>query len=172
MSEGRFWAWSGAVYRRTGVAEMLLRLQDEDGLDINSVLFCYWCAAEGREIGAGAARRMRALVDDWSRPVVQPVRTARRNLKATGAITPARAEALKRSLQAIELELEEVHQDLLEDVCGAGGCPPAQMPIQPEFLARTNLERYFSALERDDTALAHLRGLPIWNLLNRAALPG
>ncbi len=42
-----FWDYSLGIYRKPGVADACIALQDEFGLDVNMLLACLWFSAEG-----------------------------------------------------------------------------------------------------------------------------
>ncbi|MFB3151067.1 MAG: TIGR02444 family protein, partial [Alphaproteobacteria bacterium] len=42
------WDFALVVYRRDGVAEACLALQESQGVDVNVLLFCCWLGESGR----------------------------------------------------------------------------------------------------------------------------
>jgi uncharacterized protein (TIGR02444 family) len=106
-----FWRFSLAIYARPGVAPACLVLQDEYGRDVNVMLFCCWLGASGRgridRAGLDGADR---AVSGWRREVVEPLRTARRAIKA--AALPE-SDAIYAKAKAIELEAERLLQHQL-----------------------------------------------------------
>ncbi len=96
-----FWQWSLVFYAQPGVAPLCLELQDTHGLDVNLVLFCCWL---GEPLDSLAEAE--ALVADWRREVVQPLRAVRRWLKG-------RDEALRAQVATQELAAEQRQQATL-----------------------------------------------------------
>ena len=103
------------LYRRAGVADACLDLQNRHDLDVNVVLFAAF---------VGAARRQALTLDDldlahrrvdpWHHEVVRPLRGVRQRLK-TGPV-PAPDEAsggLRRKLAHLEIEAEMIELDQL-----------------------------------------------------------
>jgi uncharacterized protein (TIGR02444 family) len=107
----KFWQFSLAFYARPGVAEALLALQDEAGLDVNLILFGCWLGLSGR------GRADRALIDR-ARTAAEPVRAQvivplRRLRRALAPAGEADLERLRERIKAIELEAEHAAQTLL-----------------------------------------------------------
>lgn len=131
-----FWDWSLAVYERPGVAEALIALQDEYGLDVNLLLFCAWAAAEGRVLATADIARGEAAVAAWRAQAVEPLRAVRRALKAEiEGIEPALRLEVRRRIAAVELDAEHAAQIALGARLPAG---PVTAPTSP----RANLARY------------------------------
>jgi len=108
-----FWRFSLAVYARPGVAPACLVLQDEHGRDVNLMLFCCWLGASGRGVleraGLEAADR---AVTGWRHEVVEPLRAARRAIKAAGL---SDSDSIYAKAKALELEAERLLQRQLAD---------------------------------------------------------
>ena len=103
------------LYRRAGVSDACLDLQNRHDLDVNVVLFAAF---------VGAARRQTLTLDDldlahrrvdpWHQEVVRPLRGVRQRLK-TGPV-PAPNEAsggLRRKVAQLEIEAEMIELDQL-----------------------------------------------------------
>lgn len=135
-----FPVYAAALYARPGVAAACLTLQDELGADVNLLLSACWLAARGRRLEPHEAEVLRALAAAWREPVLAPLRAARRAMKPLlagleGSPEAARAATLRRELAALELELEQLVERLLE--AAARGCGRAAA-ADPET-ARANL---------------------------------
>jgi uncharacterized protein (TIGR02444 family) len=110
-----FAQWGDDAYRKPGVEQLALRLQDECGLNVVFLLWCLWCAAHFGEPSPAILRRALEATQHWSAGVVDPLRAARRFLR-----TPpreARAEpaaALRDRIKDAELAAERILQDMLE----------------------------------------------------------
>jgi uncharacterized protein (TIGR02444 family) len=135
-----FWFFSLSVYRQPGVPDACLVLQDGAGADVNLVLFLLWHAAEGRALGAADVAAIEAMVGEWRRSVVVPLREARRALKARDD-EPAVA-ALRRQVKQSELEAERLQQELLFASAATLGRPVSDRGNA----ARESLSLYAAAL--------------------------
>jgi uncharacterized protein (TIGR02444 family) len=136
---GAFWHFSLAVYRREGVEEACLGLQDDVGLDVNLLLFCLWAGSRGQSLEAGALAELMASTGVWQAEVVAPLRRVRRWLKTQATIDDPAAEALRQAIKSRELEAEALEQRLLESQL----CKPVKEP-SPEAAAG-NLLGYLTA---------------------------
>ena len=106
------WDFSLRAYSQPEVEATCLSLQDDHGFDVNLVLLATWTAATGRRLDAVRAARLRRLGDGYQASVMQPLRQARRALKAQ-VVMPALAPLLaerRRALLALELDLERLEQ--------------------------------------------------------------
>jgi len=115
-----FWESSLALYRRPGVPEACLRLQDRDGLDVNLVLWCVWLGVTGRPLDEDLLGRAMAAVAPWRARAVLPLREIRRDLKPGVPGAPAaETAALRESIKKMELAAERIQHLIL-----AGLAPP------------------------------------------------
>lgn len=115
-----FWDFSLDFYAGPGVKQACLALQDECGLDVNLVLLAVWLARAGRHIEPALAQHLQALSDRHQTSIMQPLRAARRALDPDAAepwLAP-RVARQRRSLLAVELELERLEQLQLERLVG------------------------------------------------------
>ena len=104
-----FWDWSLQVYGRPGVEDILLKLQDRLGLDVNLMLFACWTGATGRgRLTGGEWARLIEGTAGWRENVVAPLRSVRRHLKGRGDLPGA--AALRERVKALELEAEHAGQ--------------------------------------------------------------
>lgn len=112
MAGNPFWDFSLAVYRREGVPDLCLDLQDRRGADVNVLLFAGWAgAACGVRLGAAELARLDAAVAPWREAVVRPLRAVRRRVKGED-------DGLYARLKAAELEAERLQQDRLHALSG------------------------------------------------------
>ena len=146
MSDNKkLWDWMLKVYPRPGVSEGLIALQDREGLNVNALLFCIWLACRSGRLTLELASEIERLNDEWANAIVSPIRTTRRLLKSSKLIAEDKKADIRKCIQAIELELEEMHCSLLEQR-GAPDC--ADNETEPETrieLANDNLRQYFAA---------------------------
>lgn len=149
MSESAFWNFSLRFYALPGVAAACIELQDRHGVDVNVLLFLLFLAEEGRALSPEEVARIDAAVRVWRGGVVVPLRTVRRNLRASiGEMARDATEALRANVKRIELEAERIQQETLERLMPASATG-ASAPSRT-IAARANLAAYGS----------RLRGLP------------
>lgn len=138
------------AYRRAGVAEACLWLQDRHGVDVSFFLFLIWAG-----IGRGALEREhfgRALAfsREWSENVVARLRAARRWMKAAGheplaGVSRDSVRSLRDQIAERELQAEELQQRVLERL--VSDLPAVrQRAAAARDAAGDNLRRYLSAL--------------------------
>jgi uncharacterized protein (TIGR02444 family) len=113
--DNALWRFACAFYARDGVAPACLALQNKLNVDVNVLLFAIYArlargiALDPRDLGA-----VDALVRDWRREVVQPLRRLRTRLKAGPAPAPSAAsDRLRNRIKAAELEAEQIELALL-----------------------------------------------------------
>lgn len=107
-----FWDFSLSVYGGDGVAMACIRLQDTHGIDVNMLLLACWMGASGRgpmtDADIAAAR---TASETWNREIVIPVRGVRQRLKqGVPPADQALSDAMRRTLQDVEIDLEHVEQ--------------------------------------------------------------
>src|SRR5258708_32228514 len=76
-----FWRFSLRFYRRPGVADACIALQDGCGVDVNILLFFLWLALARRCVPSAAAAAGCARVGPWRDDVVVTLRNLRPPLK-------------------------------------------------------------------------------------------
>lgn len=109
-----FWRFSLATYRKPGVAEACLALQDGHGVDVNVLLFVMWLGTQGRRLDGVAIQRVRDEAVGWARDVVVPLRLVRRSLKdAPPLVEAAAAQVFRTQVKRLELEAERLEQEAL-----------------------------------------------------------
>lgn len=137
-----FWAYSLGVYARPGVAERLIDLQDNLGVDVNIILFCLWCSKTGRgPLDLALFKAIIAASAPWQRGVVSAIRALRRELKPGVPHIPATASnAVREEIKRLEIECERIEQELL-----AEWAPPVIEPAS-ESDAHAALAAYFAAM--------------------------
>ena len=109
-----FWTWSLAAYKKRGVADMLLEMQDQYGLSVNLLLWCIWAGKYYCELEDEAVLRILTDTEEWQQRVLHPLRQTRRDLKSAPFPLPGQAqEALRRRIKTLELDAERMEQDYL-----------------------------------------------------------
>ena len=139
-----FWRFSLHYYKQTGVSDACIALQDGCGVDVNLLLFLVWLADNGRQLTAAQVKALDDTVRSWRELTIVPIRDVRRKLK--GAVTlvdPARQEAFRDSVKAVELAAERLQQEGLFAATQAG---PLGRSAEPAAAARANLAALAGAL--------------------------
>jgi uncharacterized protein (TIGR02444 family) len=103
------------LYRRAGVADACLDLQNRHDLDVNVVLFAGFVGAAQRQTLTIADLDLaHRRVDAWHQEVVRPLRTVRQRLKTGPVPAPSEATgALRRKLAQLEIDAEIIELDQL-----------------------------------------------------------
>lgn len=140
------WRFSLDVYRRPGVADACLSLQDRAGADVNLLLFFLWLASLRRCVSPATAGAVAARAERWREDVVKPLRALRRRLKAgSDLVDPGAAEALRARIKAVELESERLQQEALFALAAGLSSDPAATVAAA---ARANVAAYQAASGR------------------------
>lgn len=106
-----FWDFSLALYSQRNVREECLVLQEEYSIDVNVLLFCGWVGwSKKMRLEADDLKGIEAVVTDWHRNAVKPLRSVRQYLKGSDA---GGESELRERVKALELEAERVEQVLL-----------------------------------------------------------
>jgi uncharacterized protein (TIGR02444 family) len=147
-----FWNFSLQLYRKPGVGQACVALQDGLGLDVNLLLFCCWHGWENRALAEEDIQRAMVAAEGWQREVVQPLRAVRRRLKTGVApVSAAECEALRRKVNDLELEGERIAQSVLEALpAPAAGRRPC---------VEANLALYLKVMGRDPARTSELETL-------------
>ena len=125
-----FWDFSLSNYRRDGVAQTCLTLQDEFGLDVNVLLYGGWLAAMDQCLTEDHLAGIAATIAPWRERVVLPLRILRRQWRDYPAAIDLRDE-----VKALELQAERQQQDMmLAFYAVAGKLPTARRPIAPNLI--------------------------------------
>ncbi|HEY2528522.1 MAG TPA: TIGR02444 family protein [Xanthobacteraceae bacterium] len=139
-----FWRFSLHFYRRPGVSDACIALQDGCGVDVNLLLFLFWLACGGQLLAADDVKRLDDKVRAWRDLTIIPIRNLRRKLKGTTtAVDPARQEAFRTKVKEIELAAERLQQAALY---GVTQCEPLGAQSSPPVAARANVAAYERAL--------------------------
>ena len=116
-----FWRFSLHFYRRPGVSEACIAVQDGCGVDVNLLLFLLWLADDGQLLSVDVVRKLDEKVRDWRNLTIIPIRDARRRLKgAQTLVEPAKQEAFRNKVKAVELEAERLQQEALYALTQSG----------------------------------------------------
>jgi uncharacterized protein (TIGR02444 family) len=140
-----FWRFSLGFYRRAGVADACIALQEEAGVDVNLLLFLLWQASLHRELSHDEVAALETKVAPWRNTTVIPLRGVRRALKAPPPLVPAAtAEFFRTRIKAVELEAERLQQEAMHALARAS--PLGREAGSTQEAARANVEAYAAAL--------------------------
>jgi len=145
-----FWAFSLDLYAHPDVAAACLRLQDEQGLDVNLLLLCCWLARSGRgRLGEGDLAAAEARAEPWRREILGPLRAVRRALKSMSA---SDAAMLYVEIKRFEILAErEMQRMILAGKLGDGSTSQA-----PDDDLAANLALYLTRHRRTIDSAADL----------------
>ena len=100
-----FWDFSLGFYRRPGVSDACILLQDNHRKDVNLILYACWIGLSGRgRLSAAELAAAKEAVGPWRRSVIEPLRAARRATKQMMAADDD--VAFYGSVKAVELAAE------------------------------------------------------------------
>ena len=150
-----FWDFSVGTYRRAGVADACLSLQDRYSLDVNVLLYCCWFGSTRGCLTEAAFAAVVSFSQPWAEQVVRPLRSARRWMKSAGCrrdevSTPA-CLSLRDRIKAVELEAEHLQQQTLAALAEAApgdALPPAEQMSHTASNLRRYLDHHGVSLDR------------------------
>ena len=147
------WRFSTAFYARAGVAEALIRLQDNAGFDVNLMLFALWFGLSGRNrfTAAQLAAADRA-VGPIKGDLVEPLRALRRRLRSN---PDADIQRLRAEIKRLELAAERILQNRLARIAGMPGSE--NDPASRLAGAEANLALYLGPAAGDSAEAAVIR---------------
>jgi len=135
------WRFSLAFYRRAGVADACIALQEEAGIDVNLLLFLLWQATRKRVLSAAEIEEVERRIAPWRNATVIPLRTVRRALKSPPALVASgTAELFRTKIKAVELEAERLQQEAMYELAQAS--PLGQEGASTDDAARANVANY------------------------------
>lgn len=115
-----FWNFSVRTYRKPGVADACLALQDRHGLDVNVLLFCCWFGCTRGVVDDRLWDRVLAFSEPWADNVVRPLRAVRTWMKHTGCTQPNISNdecmKLREEIKRIELKAEQLQENTLQSL--------------------------------------------------------
>jgi len=145
MSGSPFWRFSLQFYRRSGVAEACITLQEQSDADVNVLLYLLWQATRGRSFATAEVATLELKVGPWRRATVIPLRAVRRALKHPPALVEgAAAEAFRNRIKAVELEAERLQQEAMFELAQAHHA--GAVAASPGEAARANVAAYAAML--------------------------
>ena len=100
MTVDAFWDWAVACYRRAGVQQHLLLLQDTQDLVILEALFACWLASHDRQWQLDDVRAMAVSTRTWIDEVVLPLRATRTRWTGAADLSDSRQHLLALEVTA------------------------------------------------------------------------
>jgi uncharacterized protein (TIGR02444 family) len=149
------WDFSLALYARPSVADACLQLQDEQGVNVNLLLWCVWLEARGLRLDEARLGRAHAAIRSWDEHYVIPLRHLRRRMKMEFGVHDAGIEQLRSQIKHAELLAEKQLQLCLENEVQNWICND---PINP-LSAGENLRFYLQQCQVSAAAIAQLQTL-------------
>jgi uncharacterized protein (TIGR02444 family) len=110
------WDFSLALYGQPGVADTCLRLQDEQGINVNLLLWCVWLECKGLALDDAHLHEAQRRIRGWDQHYVVPLRHLRRRMKAEFGTQDAAVETVCQHIQQAELAAERELQMRLQRV--------------------------------------------------------
>ena len=135
------WDYAVTVYRRPGVAEACLALQDEVGADVNLLLAAAWLAQRNSRWQRDDVTALMHLCADWRQRCLLPLRQVRRYLKELED-----THDLYQRSKSLELEAERYQLRAIEQ--GLQHLPQSVDATDSASLLRANLETCLDALQQ------------------------
>jgi uncharacterized protein (TIGR02444 family) len=113
--DGPHWTFALDLYRRPGVADACLLLQDKASFDISFLLFILFVAENYRFVVDRAdLAKLDRTIAPWRDEVIRPLRSIRRRMKGGPAPAPGPAtEALRDHIKAAEIQAEQIELAVL-----------------------------------------------------------
>ncbi len=107
-----FWDFSLTVYGTDGVPPACLELQERHQIDVNLLLWCLWCGADGYPaLNAEDLANAESQIGDWHHTVVRHIRWLRQHLKTPySGVEDSLQQSLRARLQKIEIDAEHLEQ--------------------------------------------------------------
>ena len=110
MKNSPLWRFSNNIYRKEGVSEILLHVQDKFFIDVNMILFVAWLASINRSLTATDIQDAQKLVSLWRVMVIVPVRNIRRSLKDFSGIDYLYEDVKKLEIDSEKEELKILYE--------------------------------------------------------------
>ena len=147
-TQENLWQFSNRVYRKPGVDEACLRLQNETGADVNLLLFAAWYGVTRGVLNEQLIAETQRVSVMWSGAVVKPLRGARTWMKHNADDLLAELSEsvqqqfrkLREQIKSTELQAEHLQQNMLLSLVesSAQAFPPE---VQQQQVA-ANLQYY------------------------------
>lgn len=110
------WDFSLALYAQPDVADTCLRLQDEQGINVNLLLWCVWLECKGLALDDAHLHEAQRRTRGWDHHYVVPLRHLRKRMKAEFGIQNEVIEGVRKHIKQAELAAEQQLQMQLQDL--------------------------------------------------------
>lgn len=125
LDEHPLWRYAQVLYARPGVEQTCLRLQDEQGRNVNLLLWACWLGRSGVLLPGSRLDAARAALAGWDAQV-RALRAVRRAMRERIEPVPeVWRKRVRTQVQAAELAAEQVELGLL-----AGIAEPARRQVE------------------------------------------
>jgi len=109
-----FWKYSLGIYKKEGVKDACLTLQNRRALNVNILLFSCWLGSTGRgRLEVQDLLKIFLVIDKWHEGVTENLRIIRNRLSGFG--NPEWSHGIRKLVLEDELAAEQVEQLLLVD---------------------------------------------------------
>lgn len=114
------WDWALSAYKREGVSEACLALQDFNEQNVCLLLWGAWCAETGRHPDEETLEAAADTARAWETTTVAPLRAIRRTLKAPVPDLDTEARlSVRDQIKALEMKAERHLLQQLEELAPA-----------------------------------------------------
>jgi uncharacterized protein (TIGR02444 family) len=144
------WDFALQRYSRPGVADACIELQDQQGVNVNILLWCLWLAARGQLLDSKKLHTAQHRIHAWDQHYIRPLRHLRRRMKVEFGTGDSQIEAVRQQIKQAELTAEQQLHIWLDAL--ARSWP--QDALQP-LAADDNIRVYLQALGIADSAITH-----------------
>lgn len=135
-----FWEFCLAIYGQVAIEQTCLRLQDQNGANVNLLLWLCWLADRGIALDQQQLDLGLHKIATWHDDVVAPLRQLRRAIKQDYSYTREVTEPAREAIKTAELAAEKVELDWLEELSSRWKVSSASIP------RAANLQLYFERL--------------------------
>ena len=139
MTVDTFWDWAVACYRRAGVRQHLLSLQDAQDLVILEALFACWLASHDRRWQSDDVQAMSVSTRAWLDQVVLPLRGTRMRWTTDADLSASRQHLLALEVQAERHLAELMWSGVMKDRNPSKGLVSPVEKATPSALMSSNL---------------------------------
>jgi uncharacterized protein (TIGR02444 family) len=108
------WDFSLALYAQPGVADACLRLQDEQCINVNLLLWCVWLECIGLQLDDAHLHEAQRRIRGWDQHYVVPLRHLRQRMKAEFGTDDEAIEVVRSLIKQAELAAEKELQMRLQ----------------------------------------------------------
>ena len=159
-----FWDFAVGAYRKPGVAEACLSLQERYGVDVNVLLYCCWYGCTRGSLDGPAMERILSFAEPWAENVVRPLRAARTWMKTIGCteayIAGEDCMGLREEIKRAEFEAERLQEDRMQELTRGAFLQNIEITSQIDFTL-LNLLSYIGHLGikldgKSSSELAHI----------------